>query len=213
MTELRNAINNGIEYYKHSLESAGLSSSSSSNSTGTPVSGQDTPKSSLLSRILWYTLTAILVVILIVWIVYSVVDDSMKHNIKSYIENILQSIKDLFTNKKISSSAPVSPETTITPSDPSSIQPDGSLPYSPDTLQYSNIANETQAINTALNFTPPDVTQSKNTFQNDEPDSSIQGSRYESSGMWWYIDGDNGVADSSLPLPNVYTPSKNTNPL
>lgn len=204
MTELRNAINKGIEYYKNPLES------------DTSISSNTSSGSSLLSRILWYTLTAILVVILIVWIVYSVGDDNMKHNIKTYIENILHTFKENthIAYSSVTPSTSVPSETSTNLSDSTGIHPDNSMPYSPDNLQYSNIEKETQAINTALNFTPPEVTQSQNTFQNDEPDSSIQRSRpNESHGLWWYIDGDNGVSNSSLPLPNVYKPSTNTNPL
>ena len=203
MTDIRNAINKGIESYKNTLESPSDTYNTSSGS-------------SLLSRILWYTFTAILVCLLIVWIVYSVGDDNMKHSIQTYIEYIVHTFKENTHNvySSVTTSTPITSETSTHQSDTSNVHPDNSTPYSPDTLQYSNIEKETQAINTALNFTPPEITQSNNTFQNDDPDSSIQRSRpNESQGLWWYIDGDNGVSDSSLPLPNVYTPSKNTNPL
>ena len=202
MTDLRNNILQGIDSYKNPLKSGYYSSSRPSSNSW------------WISRILWYLFTAIIVGILIVWIIYSVGGPEIKDSIKKYVDYISQKIQEVNTMDytQTLSTSPVAPSDSNTSNNTSSIPTNSSTISSPNTLQYSNIEQETNAINTALNFTPPEVTQSNNTFQNDEPDSSIQGSKTQFyQGLWWYIDGDNGIPNSSTQLPNVYTSAPNTN--
>lgn len=190
MSELRNTINQGISEYK-----------------------QNTPTLSPY-RFLWYILTAIVVCIVIFWIIYSVGGEHIRASIHTFMKNIFDNIKKyLSTKPKDTSSESTESSNTATDSPNTvSASQNSTEETNPIDAHYSKIEQETQAVNTALNYIPPAIEKSNNSFQNDDPDSIIQVARpQDAQGSWWYIDSDNGIPNKSVPLQNVYTSSDNTN--
>ena len=189
MSELRNTINQGISEYT-----------------------QNTPPLSPY-RFLWYILTAIVVCIVIVWIIYSVGGENIRTQIHTFIKNSMDNIQKYLSTKTKhkSSESTESADTSSDAPDSSSAPPTNIEETNPIDAHYSKIEQETQAVNTALNYTPPSIEKSNNSFQNDDPDSIIQVARpQDAQGSWWYIDSDNGIPNNSIPLQNVYVPSDNT---
>jgi hypothetical protein len=211
MSELRPTIEKEIDLYKQNIDSP-LSSSMETSDTPSMASSAPSTVLSTISKMLWYLFTTIIVCMLIVWIIYSLGGHDVKTRIHSYLEyikNIFPEfalwVRHLFVGKQSSSSTSSSSSTTDISDDPV----DTSMEINErKQLNYSNIEQSTQAINTALNSTPPDMNPGSTAFQNDDPDSAIQASSHShsNSDLWWYIDGDNGVPQGGMPLPNVYLP-------
>jgi hypothetical protein len=206
MSELRPTIEKEIELYKQNIDSSTSNSTSTSMDSSAPSTGTLT-----ISKVLWYLFTTIIVCILIVWIIYSIGGHDVKTRIHSYLEHIKNIFPEFtlwFYNLFVGKHSSSSPSSSSSTTDISDDTVDSSLEKSDrKQLKYSNIEQSTQAINTALNSTPPDMTHESTAFQNDAPDSTIQASHsHSNSDLWWYIDGDNGVPKGAMPLPNVYLP-------